>query len=92
MRGTACNPIVVFFLFPENTYPLNFAICIALILDPKCAVNKSLLLIIKININFHVCLILGKTNMFRYNDPLEAADMRKTMTENSRKVILNVLK
>lgn len=30
--------------------------------------------------------------MFRYNDPLEAADMRKTMTENSRKVILNVMK
>jgi len=30
-------------------------------------------------------IVLGKTNMFRYNDPLEAADLRKSMTEKSRK-------
>ena len=30
----------------------------------------------------------GKTNMFRYNDPLEAADLRKTMSEKSRKASL----
>ena len=28
--------------------------------------------------------------MFRYNDPLEAADMRKSMTEKSRKVHLYI--
>jgi len=33
-------------------------------------------------------IVLGKTNMFRYNDPLEAADMRKSMTEKSRKASL----
>ena len=31
---------------------------------------------------------LGKTNMFRYNDPLEAADLRKNMSEKSRKASL----
>ena len=30
-------------------------------------------------------IVLGKTNMFRYNDPLEAADLRKNMTEKTRK-------
>ena len=33
-------------------------------------------------------IVLGKTNMFRYNDPTEAADLRKTMTEKSRKASL----
>ena len=33
-------------------------------------------------------IVLGKTNMFRYNDPLEAADLRKTMTEKNRKASL----
>jgi len=33
-------------------------------------------------------IVLGKTNMFRYNDPLEAADLRKTMSEKSRKASL----
>ena len=31
---------------------------------------------------------MGKTNMFRYNDPLEAADLRKSMTEKCRKTSL----
>ena len=30
-------------------------------------------------------IVLGKTNMFRYNDPREAADLRKNMTEKTRK-------
>ena len=30
-------------------------------------------------------IVLGKTNMFRYNDPLEAADLRRNMTEKTRK-------
>jgi kinesin family protein 16B len=33
-------------------------------------------------------IVLGKTNMFRYNDPLEAADLRRSMTEKSRKTSL----
>ena len=33
-------------------------------------------------------IVLGKTNMFRYNDPLEAADLRKSMTEKCRKTSL----
>ena len=33
-------------------------------------------------------IVLGKTNMFRYNDPREAADLRKTMTEKTRKASL----
>ena len=33
-------------------------------------------------------IVLGKTNMFRYNDPTEAEDMRKTMTEKTRKASL----
>lgn len=33
-------------------------------------------------------IVLGKTNMFRYNDPREAADLRKTMTEKNRKASL----
>jgi len=33
-------------------------------------------------------IVLGKTNMFRYNDPLEAADLRKNMSEKSRKASL----
>ena len=36
-------------------------------------------------------IVLGKTNMFRYNDPLEAADMRRSMNEKTRKVSANVL-
>ena len=33
-------------------------------------------------------IVLGKTNMFRYNDPREAADLRKNMTEKTRKASL----
>jgi len=33
-------------------------------------------------------IVLGKTNMFRYNDPLEAADLRKNMSEKSKKASL----
>ena len=33
-------------------------------------------------------IVLGKTNMFRYNDPTEAADLRKKMTEKTRKASL----
>jgi len=33
-------------------------------------------------------IVLGKTNMFRYNDPLEAADLRKNMSEKTRKASL----
>ena len=33
-------------------------------------------------------IVLGKTNMFRYNDPTEAEDLRKTMTEKTRKASL----
>lgn len=33
-------------------------------------------------------IVLGKTNMYRYNDPKEAADLRKNMTEKSRKASL----
>jgi len=33
-------------------------------------------------------IVLGKTNMFRYNDPLEAADLRKNMSEKTRKMSL----
>jgi len=33
-------------------------------------------------------IVLGKTNMFRYNDPMEAADLRKNMSEKNRKASL----
>lgn len=33
-------------------------------------------------------IVLGKTNMFRYNDPLEAANLRKSMTDKTRKTSL----
>ena len=33
-------------------------------------------------------IVLGKTNMFRYNDPTEAADLRRNMTEMTRKASL----
>lgn len=33
-------------------------------------------------------IVLGKTNMFRYNDPTEAADLRKNMNEKTRKASL----
>jgi len=33
-------------------------------------------------------IVLGKTNMFRYNDPLEAANLRKNMSEKTRKASL----
>jgi len=33
-------------------------------------------------------IVLGKTNMFRYNDPMEAASLRRNMSEKSRKASL----
>jgi len=55
--------------------------------DSLCLVNASPV-DAPVRLSQGCVIVLGKTNMFRYNDPLEAADMRKSMTENSRRVSL----
>lgn len=52
-----------------------------------CLVNASSV-VTPVRLSQGCVIVLGKTNMFRYNDPLEAADMRKSMNEKTRKASL----